>query len=133
MLYFYCLRLVALREAERERERERETVACTFLLLGLLLEFTAVVEFDKQEGLEFGLMSIQALQLSDLQIVLRDVLLLTVLHGSHPSHGFHPVWRWQMGLGPRGLHARPVATSLFEVLCNFFLAVGTKLRTLPEL
>lgn len=45
------------------REREggaegKEIMAYTCLLLGLLLEFSAVIEFDKQEGLEFGLVSI---------------------------------------------------------------------------
>ena len=64
----------------------------TFFLFGLLLEFKTIIQLDEQEGFELGFMIVDTLQLSDLQVVLRDVLLLAVLHGSHSSHGFQPRW-----------------------------------------
>ena len=62
----------------------------TFFLFGLLLEFKTVIQLDKQEGFELGFVVVDTLQLSDLQAVLRDVLLLAVLHGGHSGHGFQP-------------------------------------------
>lgn len=61
----------------------------TFFLLGLLLKLHAIVHFDEEEGLELGLVG-KTLQLLDLQVVLRDILLLAVFHGSHSSHGLQP-------------------------------------------
>lgn len=39
---------------------------CTFFLLGLLFELRSVIQLDKQEGFELGLVGIDTLQLSDL-------------------------------------------------------------------
>lgn len=60
----------------------------TFFPFGLLLKLRTVIQLEEQEGFELGLVVVDTLQLADLQVVLRDVLLLAVLHGRHPSHGF---------------------------------------------
>ena len=73
-----------------EREREKVPGERTFFLFALLLELQTIIQLDEQEGLELGLVGIDTLQLSDLQVVLRNVLLLAVLHGGHSSHGFQP-------------------------------------------